>query len=95
MEYVLNEKSLKGQFANSDNFDTDGLKPLLGVIQTLSSFGVNDILKKTTFYSSEVSPGKKWHELMNGRMSDTVRAMVRICQECKASHFGIQHLFKI
>lgn len=75
MEYVLNEQSLKGQFANSDNFDTDGLKPLLGVIQTLSSFGVNDILKKTTFYSSEVSPGKKWHELMNGRMSDAVRAM--------------------
>lgn len=75
MEYVLNEQSLKGQFANSDCFATDGIIPLLGVIRTLSSFGVNDILKNSTFYNSDVSPNRKFHELMQGRMSDSVLAV--------------------
>ena len=75
MEYVLNEQSLKGQFANSDRFAIDGMTPLLGVIQTLSAFGVNDILKNSTFYNSKVAPDKKLHELLQGRMSVSVLAV--------------------
>lgn len=75
MVYVLNEQSLKGQFANGDRFATDGMTPLLGVIQTLSAFGVNDILKNSTFYNSKVAPDKKLHELMQGRMSAPVLAV--------------------
>ena len=87
MEYILNEQSLKGQFANSDNFATDGMKPLLGVIKTLSSIGVNDILKNQNFFNSEVVPGKKWHELMHGRMSDTVRAMCSLLSKMQGQPY--------
>lgn len=75
MEYVLNEQSLKGQYADGDRFATEGMTPLLGVIQTLSSFGVGDILKISSFYNSEVAPDKKLHELMQGRMSAPVLAV--------------------
>lgn len=75
MEYVLNELSLKGQYADSDSFAIEGMIPLLGVIQTLSSFGVNDILKISTFYNSKVAPDKKLHELMQGRLSAPVLAV--------------------
>lgn len=75
MEYVLNEQSLKGQYTDGDRFAIDGMTPLLGVIQTLSTFGVNDILKISTFYNSEVAPDKKLHELMQGRMSAPVLAL--------------------
>ena len=87
MDYILNEQSLKGQFANSDNFATDGMKPLLGVIKTLSSIGVNDILKNQNFFNSEVVPGKKWHELMHGRMSDTVRAMCSLLSKMQGQPY--------
>ena len=87
MEYILNEQSLKGQFANSDNFATDGMKPLLGVIKTLSSIGVNDILKNQNFFNSEVVPGKKWHELRYGRMSDTVRAMCSLLSKMQGQPY--------
>lgn len=87
MEYILNEQSLKGQFANSDNFATDGMKPLLGVIKTLSSIGVNDILKNQNFFNSEVVPGKKWYELKHGRMSDTVRAMCSLLSKMQGQPY--------
>ena len=87
MDYILNEQSLKGQFANSDNFATDGMKPLLGVITTLSSIGVSDILKNQNFFNSEVAPGKKWHELMQGRMSDTVRAMCSLLSKMQGQPY--------
>lgn len=87
MDYILNEQSLKGQFANSENFTTDGMKPLLGVIKTLSSIGVNDILKNQNFFNSEVVPGKKWHELMHGRMSDTVRAMCSLLSKMQGQPY--------
>lgn len=87
MDYILNEQSLKGQFANSDNFATDGMKPLLGVITTLSSIGVSDILKNQKFFNSEVAPGKKWHELMQGRMSDTVRAMCSLLSKMQGQPY--------
>lgn len=87
MEYILNEQSLKGQFANSDNFATDGMKPLLGVIKTLSSIGVNDILKNQNFFNSEVVPGEKWYELKHGRMSDTVRAMCSLLSKMQGQPY--------
>ena len=87
MDYILNEQSLKGQFANSDNFATDGMKPLLGVITTLSSIGVSDILKNQKFFNSEVAPGKKWHELMQGRMSDTIRAMCSLLSKMQCQPY--------
>ena len=75
MEYVLNEQSLKGQYADVDEFANEGMRPLLGVIQTLSAFGVSDILKISTFYDSQVAPGRKLHELIHGRMSAPVLAV--------------------
>ena len=75
MEFVLNEQSLKGQYADGDRFAIEGMTPLLGVIQTLYSFGVSDILKISTFYNSEIAPNKKLHELMQGRMSVPVMAV--------------------
>ena len=75
MEYVLNELSLCGQYEDRDGFATEGMSPLLGIIKTLSSFGVNDILKKSTFYDSEVSDGLRLHELTKSRMSDPVKAV--------------------
>lgn len=75
MEYVLNELSLCGQYSDQDSFATDGIKPLLGVIKTLSSFGVNGILKKSSFYDSEVSEGLRLYELTRSRMSDPVKAV--------------------
>ena len=75
MEYVLNEQSLKGQYADGDRFATEGMTPLLGVIQTLSSFGVSDILKISSFYNSEVAPDIKLYELMQGRMSAPILAV--------------------
>lgn len=75
MEYVLNELSLCGQYADREQFVTNGIKPLLGVIKTLSSFGVNDILKKSTFYDSEVTKDLRLHELTKTRMSPAVLAV--------------------
>lgn len=51
------------------------MKPLLGVIKTLSSFGVNDILKKSSFYDSEVTGTLKLYELTKSRMSPEVLAV--------------------
>ena len=75
MEYVLNELSLCGQYADREQFVTNGIKPLLGVIKTLSSFGVNDILKKSTFYDSEVTKDLRLHDLTKSRMSPAVLAV--------------------
>ena len=75
MEYVLNELSLCGQYADREQFATSGMKPLLGVIKTLSSFGVNDILKKSSFYDSEVTGTLKLYELTKSRMSPEVLAV--------------------
>lgn len=46
MDYLLNELSLVGQYADSDRFAIDGVKPILGVLKTLADFGVNSVLKK-------------------------------------------------
>lgn len=75
MEYVLNELSLSGQYTDREHFATSGMKPLLGVIKTLFSFGVSDILKKSTFYDSEVTDTLKLHELTKSRMSPVVLAV--------------------
>jgi hypothetical protein len=75
MEYVLNELSLCGQYENGDQFATRGMTPLLGVLKVLSSFGVNDILKKSSFFNSEVADGVKLFELTQSRMSPAVLAV--------------------
>ena len=75
MEYVLNELSLCGQYSDGDEFSEKGVKPLLGAIRTLSSFGVNDILKKSSFFDSAVAPELRLFELTRGRMSPSVKAV--------------------
>ena len=75
MEYVLNELSLCGQYENGDQFATRGMTPLLGVLSTLSSFGVNDILKKSSIFDADVAKGLKLYELTNARMSPAVLAV--------------------
>ena len=75
MEYVLNELSLCGQYADRERFATEGVKPLLDVISTLSSFGIRNILKKSTFFDLEVSKGQRLHELTSSRMSASVLAV--------------------
>ena len=75
MEYVLNELSLCGQYENGDQFATRGMTPLLGVLKVLSSFGVNDILKKSSFFNSEVADGVKLFELTQSCMSPAVLAV--------------------
>lgn len=75
MEYVLNELSLCGQYVDREYFATEGVKPLLDVISTLSSFGIRNILKKSTFFEMEVSKGQRLYELTNSRMSASVLAV--------------------
>lgn len=75
MEYILNELSLCGQYENGEQFAIKGMTPLLGVLRVLSSFGVNDILKKSSFFNSEVADGLKLFELTQSRMSPAVLAV--------------------
>lgn len=75
MEYILNELSLCGQYKDANHFATEGMKPLLGVIKTLSSFGIKNILKKSTFYDLEIAHGKKLNELFKVRISPSVLAV--------------------
>lgn len=75
MDYILNEQSLIGQYSDCDKFITDGLKPVLGVLKTLADFGVNSILKNSSFTLQNVSPDKHLYELTQTRKSDLVRAM--------------------
>lgn len=75
MEYVLNELSLCGQYSDGEIFALEGVRPLLDVIKTLASIGVNDILKKSTFYDSEVARGVKLYSLTKTRMSAPVLAV--------------------
>lgn len=75
MEYVLNELSLCRQYENGEQFAIRGMTPLLGVLRVLSSIGVNDILKKSSFFNSEVADGVKLFELTQSRMSPAVLAV--------------------
>ena len=87
MDYVLNELSLIGQYADSDQFIRDGVKPILGVLKTLADFGINSILKKSTFTLLDVSPGKPLYELFKTKQPDSVRAVYAQLARMQTSPF--------
>ena len=87
MEYILNELSLCGQYADGQQFATRGMTPLLGVLNTLSSFGVNDILKKSSFFNAEVASGLKLYELTNSRMSPAILAVCSLLSRMQREPF--------
>ena len=87
MEYVLNELSLCGQYANGEQFAAKGMKSLIGVLNTLSSFGVNDILKNSSFFESEVAKGLKLYEITSRRMSPAVLAVCSLLSRMQREPF--------
>lgn len=87
MDYLLNELSLVGQYADSDRFAIDGVKPILGVLKTLADFGVNSVLKKSSFTLLEISPGKPLYELFKTKQRDSVRAVYAQLARMQTSPF--------
>ena len=76
MEFILNEQSLNGQYADVSGFIEHGIKPLFDVVRKMESLQFYTILKNSNFWQRPVVPGQSFYDILfsrESRMNDFLR----------------------
>lgn len=78
MDFILNELSLNGQYSTADEFYSSGLSQMNGILAEIRADDASLILKKSDFYSREVTPGVQFYQLLHNkeaRINDAIRRL--------------------